>query len=181
MRGTAPGLAAGVVALSALAAACSPGITDHTEPTCRNTRTLVLQAQAVPTAQQLPCVTLLPVGWTVFEMDIESGRAEFTLSNDRAGHRAVRVRLTSECDTSGATEIPSDEPGTRRFERIESVRPGFAATRLYTFSGGCVTYRFELKEAGRALVNEASLAVTFVSREQVAVEARRLGDGKVGL
>ncbi len=164
-----------------LVAGCSPGITDQTEPTCRNTSTLVLQAQAVPSADRLPCVTLLPVGWSVFDMDIESGRAEFTLSNDRAGLRAVRVKLTPECDTSGATEIPSDEPGTRRFERIEAVRPGFAATRSYTFPGGCVTYRFQLKEPGRALVNEASLAVTFVTREQVAAEVARLSDGELRL
>ena len=164
-----------------LMAGCSPGVTSDTEPTCRNTNTLVLQAQAVPSADRLPCITLLPVGWSVFDMDIESGRAEFTLSNDRAGSRAVRVMLTASCDTSGATEIPSDEPGTRRFERIEAVRPGFAATRAYTFPGGCVTYRFRLKESGRALVNEASLAVTFVTREQVAAEVARLSDGELQL
>lgn len=180
MRRLRPALAAPVVAVG-LTAGCSPGVTGNIEPTCRNIETLALQAQAVPTADRLPCITLLPVGWDIFEMDIESGRAEFTLSNDRAGLRAVRVTLTGGCDISGATEIPSDEPGTRRYERIESVRPGFAATRLYTFPGGCTTYRFRLKEAGRALVNEASLAVTFVPREQVAAEVRRLTDGDAEL
>jgi len=174
-------VAAGAVAVAAPAAACSPGVMSQTEPTCRNVDTLVLQAQAVPSAQRLPCVTLLPVGWSLFEMDVESGRAEFVLSNDRAGLRAVRVRLTAGCDTGGATQIPSDEPGTQRYERIESVRPGFLATRLYTFPGGCVTYRFELKEAGRALVNEASLAVTFVTRDEVAAEVRRLSGGDAEL
>ncbi len=181
MRRLRPALVAAVVAVGALAAGCSPGVTGHTEPTCRNTDTLVLQAQAVPSAERLPCITLLPVGWSLFEMDIESGRAEFTLSNDRAGLRAVQVTLTDGCDISRATEIPSDEPGTRRYERIESVRPGFAATRSYTFPGGCVTYRFRLKEAGRALVNEASLAVTFVTRQDVAAEVRRLSDGDARL
>lgn len=175
-----PALATPAVAVGLLAG-CSPGITGNTEPTCRNTGTLVLQAQAVPSAERLPCITLLPVGWSVFDMDIESGRAEFTLTNDRAGLQAVRVTLTAACDVSEATEIPSDEPGTRRYERIESVRPGFAATRSYTFPGGCVTYRFRLKEAGRALVNEASLAVTFVTRQDVSAEVNRLSDGDVRL
>ena len=168
-------------AAAGLASACSPGITAETEPTCRNTNTMVLQAQAVPSAERLPCITLLPVGWSLFDMDIESGRAEFTLSNDRAGTRAVRVMLTASCDTWAATEIPSDEPGARRYELIESVRPGFAATRFYTFPGGCVAYRFRLSESGRALVNEASLAITFVTREQVAAEVARLSDGELRL
>ena len=181
MARSCPALATLVVAVGAALAACSPGMNSDTEPTCRNTGTLILQAQAVPTAERLPCITLLPVGWSVFDMDVESGRAEFSLSNDRAGIRAVRVALTPSCDTSRATEIPTDEPGTRRFELIESVRPGFAAVRSYTFPGGCVTYRFRLKEAGRALVNEASLAVTFVTREQVAAEVRRLSKGDLEL
>lgn len=175
-----PVLAAPVVAVG-LAAGCSPGVTGNTEPTCRNTATLVLQAQAVPSAERLPCVTLLPVGWSVFDMDIESGRAEFTLTNDRAGLQAVRVTLTATCDVSRATQIPSDEPGTRRYELIESVRPGFAATRSYTFPGGCTTYRFRLKEPGRALLNEASLAVTFVTRQDVAAEVDRVTDGDARL
>ena len=170
-----------LAAAAGLVSGCSPGITGETEPTCRNTNTMVLQAQAVPSAERLPCITLLPVGWSLFDMDIESGRAEFTLSNDRAGTRAVRVMLTASCDTWAATEIPSDEPGTRRYELIESVRPGFAATRSYTFPGGCVTYRFRLRESGRALVNEASLAITFVTREQVAAEVARLSDGELRL
>ena len=164
-----------------VAAGCAPGVNSNTEPTCRNTGTLVLQSQAVPTAELLPCITLLPVGWSLFDMDIESGRSEFTLTNDRGGVRAVKVALVPTCDTARATEIPTDEPGTRRFELIESVRPGFAATRSYTFAGGCVTYRFRLKEAGRALVNEASLAVTFVTREQVAADVRRLSKGELDL
>ena len=180
MRLPRPRMAAPLV-VAGLAAGCSAGVTSETEPTCRNTNTLVLQAQSVPSAERLPCVTLLPVGWSVSDMDIESGRSQFTLSNDRAGLRAVRVALTPSCDTSRSTEIPSDEPGTRRYERIEAVRPGFAATRSYTFPGGCVTYRFELKEAGRALVNEASLAVTFVTRQQVAAEVARLSKGDLHL
>ena len=176
LRSVAP-----VVCLGVLLTGCATGVSSHTEPTCRNTGTLVLQAQAVPTAERLPCVTLLPVGWSLFDMDIESGRSEFTLSNDRAGARAVKVTLTGDCATAGATEIPTDEPGTRRYELIEAVQPGFSATRTYTFPGGCVTYRFQLKEAGRALVNEASLAVTFVTREHVAAEVRRQSDGELEL
>ena len=109
-----------------------------------NFNALVLEAQAVPRADRVPCIRALPAGWSVFSTDIESGRARFALSSDRAGSRALEVTFTSGCDTSGATEIPSDQTGTRRFERIEVVTPGFKGTRYYRFAGGCASYRFQL-------------------------------------
>ncbi len=147
-------------------------------PTCRSTNVLVLAAQSVPTAGMVPCVQLLPAGWTYGPIDVRTGRARFTLDSDRAGVSAVRVTLVERCDTRKATEIPTDELGTRRFEEIHVVTPGFAATRYYTFRGGCVTYGFRFQEEGRVLVNEASLALSFVPREALAEEVRRLSDGK---
>ena len=146
--------------------------------TCRSTNVLVLAAQSVPTASMVPCVQLLPAGWSYGPVDIRTGRTRLNLDSDRAGISAVRVTLVERCDTSGATEIPSDELGTRRFEQIEVVTPGFAATRYYTFPGGCVSYRFRFQAEGRVLVNEATLALTFVPREKLAEDVRRLSDGR---
>jgi hypothetical protein len=166
---------AAVVVLSPVLATCSFGV----DPlTCRNTDGLVLAAQSVPSAGLLPCVDVRPAGWDFGPVDVRSGRTRFTLSSDRAGAQAVQVTFTRACDTAGSTEIASDEPGTRRFERIEVVTPGFAGVRYYTFEGGCVSYRFRFAEEGRVLVNEASLALTFVSRSTVAEELRRKSKGR---
>ena len=146
--------------------------------TCRSTNVLILAAQSVPTAGLVPCVQLLPAGWSYGSIDIRTGRTRFNLDSDRAGISAVQVTLVEHCDTSKATEIPTDELGTRRFEQVEVVTPGFAGTRFYTFRGGCVTYRFRFQEEGRVLVNEASLALSFVPRESLAEEVRRLSDGR---
>ena len=148
------------------------------ELTCRSTNALVLAAQSVPTASVVPCVQLLPAGWSYGPVDIRTGRTRFSLDSDRAGISAVRVDLVERCDTAGATEIPTDELGTRRFERVEVVTPGFAGTRFYTFDGGCVSYRFRFQEEGRVLVNEATVALTFVSRERLGEDVRRLSDGR---
>jgi hypothetical protein len=99
------------------------------------------------------------------------------LANDRAGTRALVVQLTSTCDTKGATEIPSNELGARRFERIGAVTPGFSSIRYYAFSGGCVSYHFHLSPAGRALVNEGSLAVGFMPRPRLDAEVRKASNG----
>jgi hypothetical protein len=111
-------------------------------PTCGTGHSMILSAQAVPSAALLPCVAALPSGWQVRGADISSGKARLWLDSDRAGPQAVTVTLTAHCDTSGARQIPSDQPGTRRFERPLSLAPGFSDLRFYTFPGGCVTYQF---------------------------------------
>ena len=178
MRGRRASLVAAAVALSAVPAAC--GTNTPATPMCSldaNFNALVLEAQAVPRADRVPCIRALPAGWSVFSSDIESGRARFALSSDRAGSHALEVTLTSRCDTSGATEIPSDQKGTRRFERIEVVTPGFRGTRYYRFAGGCTTYRFQLGEEGRALANEATLALSFISRDALDAKLRKDSHG----
>ena len=90
-------------------------------PSCGTGHSMILSAQAVPSAALLPCIAALPAGWSVGGTDIASGRASFGLDSDRAGPRAVTVTLTATCDISGARQIPSDQPGMRRFERPLSL------------------------------------------------------------
>jgi hypothetical protein len=176
------GRRAGALAASVLFSSVLGSCAGSSAPvTCRNTKVLILSAQSVPSASLLPCVQSLPAGWTYGVVDIRSGRTRFSLDSDRAGVGALDVRLVARCSTEGATEIPTDEAGTRRFERIETVTPGFAATRYYTFTGGCVTYRLRLKKEGRVLVNEASFALTFLPRQAVADDVRRITDGRYRL
>ncbi|MGD0244411.1 MAG: hypothetical protein ABSB59_29380, partial [Streptosporangiaceae bacterium] len=125
----------------------------------------ILSAQAVPSAALLPCIAALPAGWSVGGTDIASGRASFWLDPDRAGPRAVTVTLTATCDTSGVQQIPSDQPGTRRFEHPLSVAPQFSGLRLYTFPGGCATYRFSFAQGtSPALAVAVDNALAFKSR-----------------
>jgi hypothetical protein len=111
-------------------------------PVCGTGHSMILSAQAVPSAARLPCIAALPSGWTVGGTDIRNGQEQFWLDSDQAGHRAVTITLTAACDTSRASRIPSDQPGAARFERPLSLRPQFTLLRMYTFAGGCVTYRF---------------------------------------
>ena len=114
-------------------------------PTCGTGHSMILSAQAVPSAALLPCVAALPSGWQVRGADIASGKTRLWLDSDRAGPQAVTVTLTATCDTSGARQIPSDQPGTSRFERPLSLAPAFSDLRFYTFPGGCATYEFRFR------------------------------------
>ena len=112
---------------------------------CSNLEPLWLMAQSVPSASLVPCVQLLPVGWSVAEVAVNNGRSLITLNHDRAGDRALVVRLTASCDPSGAVEGPSPVAGVRHLQRTESHTGGeFTATWYDQFSGGCVTSRLRL-------------------------------------
>ena len=137
-------------------------------PGCRKSETLVLMAQAVPSAERVPSIANLRAGWQFEDFDVRRGTSSFSLDSDRAGDRALVVRFFPSCRVTGATEIASDEVGTRRFERVESVVGEYEGTRYYLFDGGCVTYRFDFQRQGLALVNEVSLAIGFVTREEIA-------------
>jgi hypothetical protein len=148
-------------------------------PTCvpKGADTLALVAQSVPTATKIPCISSYPAGWHFASMSVRRGQTRFTLDSDRAGISAVKVHLRRSCDIRGATEIASDEPGTRRFERIISVVDDFKAVRSYEFEGGCITYEFDFDRQGRALVNEVSVAIGFIDRAGVEEMVRERSGG----
>ena len=84
-------------------------------PECGTGRSMILAAQAVPSATRLPCIASLPAGWGFRSANIHSGVVTFSL--DVGTTPVVTVSLTPTCSVAGAQEIPSDEPGTRRFEK----------------------------------------------------------------
>jgi hypothetical protein len=133
------GLAAAVFGAIALAFASAlqsflpAGNSGTYPPQCDTGHSTILAAQAVPSAALVPCVAALPSGWSVGGADIASGHAKFWLDSDKAGPQAVTITLSATCDTSGARQIPSDQPQTRRFERPLSLRPQFTDLHFYTF------------------------------------------------
>jgi tRNA A-37 threonylcarbamoyl transferase component Bud32/membrane-associated phospholipid phosphatase len=160
-------LAAAVIAVYVSATAFKPaGNLGAYAPTCGTGHPIILAAQAVPSAAQVPCVAALPAGWQAgFPADVTSGHATFWLDSDVAGGRAVTVTLSATCDLSGARQVLSDRPGTRRFDRLLSLHPQFAELRFYTFPGGCVSYQFNFASgASPLLANVAHGAVGFMPR-----------------
>ena len=146
-----------------------------TAPSCGTGPAMILSAQAVPSAAMLPCLTALPPGWHAGGADIASGRARFWLNSDLAGPAAITVTLTAACDTSGARQIPSGQPGMRRYEHLVSLAPQFTAFRYYTFPGGCITYQiiFIAPGVSRALASAAASALSFQPRSALVDYVRR--------
>jgi hypothetical protein len=155
-------LVAAYVGVQTVAPVGNPGAS---APSCGTGHSMILSAQAVPSAALLPCIAALPSGWSTSGADIATGHTTFWLDSDRAGPHAITVTLTAACDTSGAQQIPSDHPGTRRFEHPLSLQPHYAGLRFYTFPGGCVTYRFSFAPgASPILAGAVDSALSFQPR-----------------
>jgi tRNA A-37 threonylcarbamoyl transferase component Bud32/membrane-associated phospholipid phosphatase len=150
---------------------------------CNDLEPLWLMAQSVPSASLVPCVQLLPVGWTVAEVAVNNGRSVITVDHDRAGEAAVVVELTAAaCDLAGAKEVTSELREARRYWRVDSNAPVFAATRLYDFSWGCVTARLTVPAAsGQQLTTETSSAFGFTTRQELRRALSRRSDGRLQL
>jgi hypothetical protein len=180
-----------VVACLVLAGCAEPVATGFSasQPTCRyrgrdGTPLVVLMAQAVPTASQLPCVELLPAGWWVSDVFVRNGRVRFALDSDRVGTRAVEVVLARTCAIGRVTRVPSDHPGTRRFQEVIAIDPGrrYQGALHYLFPGGCVTYRLDFRSDEQARpLGEVTLALGFVTRDAVRRSFSDYTDGRVPL
>jgi membrane-associated phospholipid phosphatase len=146
---------------------------------CGTSNVMILMAQSVPSATSIPCVASLPAGWTMGGMRIERGEGRFWLDSDRAGTRAVTVSLLppDDCSVTGASEVPSDEPGMRRFERPDQLPPQLRSTRSYLFVGGCITYRFKFgSPETAALLFDADSALAFQARAELVETVRARND-----
>jgi hypothetical protein len=139
---------------------------NRTEVACTDFEALWLMAQSVPSASQVPCVRSLPVGWEVGNVAVNDGRSTLTLNHDRAGDRALVMRLAAVCDPAGAVEGPSPVAGMRHFQRMESSTGEFVATWFDQFPGGCVTSRLHLTtDPNGEFAAQAPAVLGFTTRE----------------
>jgi len=153
-----------------------------TSLSCTNLEPLWLQAQAVPSASLVPCVRFLPVGWNVAEVAVNNGRSLITLNHDRAGDRALVVRLTAACEVNGAVEGPSATTGVRHYQRIESPTGQFAAVWYDRFPGGCVTSRLHLTtDPNGEFAAQAPQVLGFTTRAALAEALSQRSDGRLQL
>jgi hypothetical protein len=126
----------------------------------------------------VPCLQVLPVGWTVAEVAVNNGRSVITLDHDRGGRAALVVRLTASCDLAGARQVTSEQPGARRYY----LRTGSSGTRFYEFAGGCVTQRFRAAAPSAARMSDTAASdFGFVTRDKLRQALSQGSHGRLEL
>jgi membrane-associated phospholipid phosphatase/tRNA A-37 threonylcarbamoyl transferase component Bud32 len=149
---------------------------------CSDQEALWLMAQAVPTAAAVPCLQLDPAGWSLNDVKAGSGFASIVFDIAQPFQEAaITVDLVASCDLAGATEVSSEQPGARRYIRIDRSATPTRVTRIYSFQGGCISERFVSDIAPERLASEASSAFGFVTREQLARDLSRRSAGRLRL
>jgi len=149
---------------------------------CTSREPLWLMAQSVPSAPLVPCVQNLPAGWRLADTRVQDGYSRITFDTDRAGKAAVVVELAASCDLAGAVEVTSEQPGARRYLRIEGISPRSSATRFHAFGGGCITERFTAPAASHPqLASEGSSALGFTTREELGRALKQRSGGRLQL
>ena len=153
-----------------LLAACSPQtgqaeLGGRIEPLCHEpNEALILIAQTVQSATQLPCVAGYPAGWSYGGDDFRKGSAIYYLDSAIAGPNAVDVQLVPSCEATGE---PTDAP-----EGIEGSAStnSTGETRWYEFEGGCIVQTIALGSASDdgGLADEAELTLGFFDRAELA-------------
>ncbi len=149
---------------------------------CDDQEALWLMAQAVPSSPVVPCLELEPAGWSLNGVKAASGFASIVFDIiDPHQEAAVTVELAPSCDLAGATEVSSEQPGARRYLRIDRTTTPARVTRSYTFPGGCISERFVSADSPERLASEASSRFGFVTRDQLARNLSRRSAGRLQL
>ena len=137
-------------------------------PECSTSSTVILMAQAVPSASAVPCIDSFPAGWSFGHATVHNGRGRFSLNSDRAGHHAVVVTLAEACDVSRAHPVPADAPDTRRFEETRRSGSRLSRVRFDRFPGGCATYDINLaKGAPAAVISDVDRVLAYTARTRL--------------
>ena len=87
--------------------------------------TTILTAQAVPSADFIPCVDALRAGWKFKHVQARNGQAFFTIDSDRMGSDFLRVTLLRSCDVGAARQVDSDEPDATLSVEVLEERSDF--------------------------------------------------------
>lgn len=127
-----------VVVIALVASSCSnenlgrkvPGCVDDTSFSAGVTGAIILQMQAVETAEYVPCINLLPQGWEYRDLVPERGKSRFWMNSDRVGTHFLEITLRDSCDVGSAPELEEEPEGVRRFRAATLVPTGVTITMI---------------------------------------------------
>jgi hypothetical protein len=156
------------VALMLGAVGCAQA-SQHREPACEPGNATTLMAESVMTAQLIPCLRALPVGWELAAFEADDESATFLLEAGSGEDGTVEVELLRQCDEPiVGRRARSDERGASLTRLTTSEQP-YRATWVYEYAGGCTRYRIALAldQLPADHLGELRRSLSFVDRTEL--------------
>jgi hypothetical protein len=147
------------------------------------TSTLVLLAQAVPTASALPCVRSAPARWRLDDFDARDGIGHLSVTYGDEDDVNLVVDVVHRCDLEHATESPSDQPGMRRYDYVVYDTTQFSLDRYYVYRDACTAFHYTagLGADAHEFAGEIIGALGFVERTVLDRHVRESTNGRLKL
>ena len=163
-----------VLSITVVSIAASYGISlffpsrgDVFAPACDQTRTMILMAQAVPTAERLPCIEDLPLGWHVTGTRIERGRAELDLEVGFTGGNGIEVQVGGTTRSATTNVILTETCPTTADPTAETI----------DVTGGCVLFRTSLPAGeGPGVSFDTGGGLSFADRSTLVATVEQQSD-----
>lgn len=180
-RARATALAA--VAVAVLAGGCTSGDLPSASVNCDDVGALTLVAQAVPEAESVPCFPAMPFGYRTTTADIESGRAELTLSHAVIGPDAVVMTIAEGCLAPDAGDPLEPAPAGGIVATTERTSVGGVSGHLVQDLGGaCLVAALHLDHPdGPRALTDLEGSWQLMSRERLAESLAQQTDGRLRL
>jgi hypothetical protein len=136
---------------------------------------ILLEAQAVPTARYGPCLRQLEPGWEAHDLRARSGRAWFWIDSDRMGDRFLTVSLQKSCAPGpSAIGAESGYEGISLYRDVATPDP-IATLVVVPVAERHVAYAIDLvdrmREAGLAVRGWESFGRPFSERVTGVLES----------
>ena len=98
-----------------------PGCATDDNPSFGLAGGIIVEMQAVATAEYVPCISVLQQGWEYRHLVPERGISRFWLSSDRVGDDFLEVTLREVCDVAALPEEAAGSDGVRRYRNTALV------------------------------------------------------------
>lgn len=172
-----------VAATAVAASACSPPDLPAVAPLCNDVETVALLAQAVPTAEEVPCLDEYGDTVQVRTFDVDHTGATVVIAHATAGDEALTVTFARACrDAVGRELQPPATDGSSPDGFVEATGEGYRAREIDASPGGCVVTEYELEtDRWEPVLDEVRDLVARVSRRTLAVRLRDLTGGRLDL
>ena len=111
------------IAVLLVVSACANEQLGRALPVCEGdlSGTMIIQIQSVPSAEYVPCINELRLGWEYVDLVPKLGDSRFSIDSDRSGDGFLEVILADSCQVDTSNESFEVLPGVLQYRDVAIV------------------------------------------------------------